>query len=781
MRLIIVSNRAPVTITRSDEGYTYHASAGGVASGLRAYVERVALEQPEVQVLWVGWPGAAVELEDQPRVHSDLREQFGVHPIFFSTEVMSRFYEGFCNSTLWPLFHYFQSRTLYRSDDWTEYQCVNQRFADVLSEIIEPDDIVWVHDYQLMLLPKLLRRHVPRTSIGFFLHIPFPTYEMFRLLPATWRSDLLEGLLGADLVGFHTQDYRTYFLSCVRRLLGIEDHLGELLVGERLIRTGVFPMGIDFDRFAHAQDDPAVIEERRRIMNIAPNSSLIVSVDRQDYTKGILNRLDGFERFLSEHEEYWKRVTLVMIVVPSRTAVGDYQETKSRIDERVGNINGRFGSIDWTPIIYQYRSLEFYELAALYAAGDIALVTPVRDGMNLVAKEYVASRPAAMGVLILSETTGAATELDGAILVNPNQREEVADAIRFALEMPPAEQLHRMRSMQDRVRSYTVTEWVSEFLAALGSVTADRHKLLAQGLDETAQLRLVQSFANARRRIIFLDYDGTLRNFTERPEAAVPSREVRRLLRDLAHVPKTEVILVSGRDRRTLEEWFGTLGVSIAAEHGLYVRRQESAQSSVQRRIGKAVRSWRSVFNFIRNPIRTSSTGDELNDAGLSGWHLLKPVHSEWKTEIRQVLEGYLVLLPGSSIEEKEHSIAFHYRNVDLPASEARIHELGNHLRAMLANLDVTLLRGNKVFEVRNAGIDKGLAAMRWLAADTDPDTFVLAIGDDRTDEDLFRVMPPSAWSIKVGADPSLAKYSLESPARVLALLHNLLAPTAVM
>lgn len=772
MRLIIVSNRAPVTVTKTDDGYTYQESSGGLASGLRAYVDGLALEQSETEVLWVGWPGMSIDEDDQPAVREVLQREFGVHSVFLPEEETQGFYEGFSNSTLWPLFHYFQSMVLYRSEDWAAYQLVNRHFADELAKILRPDDTIWIHDYHLMLLPALVRARAPEVSIGFFLHIPFPSYEVFRLLPSKWRRDLLSGLLGADLIGFHTHDYREYFLGSLQRILGISDEFGEVMVNDRLIKTGVFPMGIDAEKFRLASGLDEVVAERELLRSTATGVRLILSLDRQDYTKGILQRLDGYEHFLESNPAWIKRVTMVMVVVPSRTGVEDYQEMKSRIDERIGNINGNFGTIDWTPIIYQYRSVSFEGLVALYSASDVALVTPVRDGMNLVSKEYVASRQGLNGVLILSETTGAANELTGALLVNPNHKEDVAEAITSALEMPQAEQARRMLSMHERVSSYTVFEWVSEFLGSLGSIKASQHSLALQKVDDDVRIRLIESFQEAPSRLLFLDYDGTLRGFTNDPSLAKPSHELIQTLRELARLPKTQVVLISGRDRATLEKWFGGLGVGIAAEHGLYLWRGNGPEGPVRVRVKNVLRSFRSAIA----PVATNSDHLDVRatpeNVSENNWEMLKPVRSEWKDEIRAILEDYLTRLPGAMIEEKDHSIAFHYRAADPRRALAKVNELAIHLRSMLANLDLNLLMGNNVLEVRNAGIDKGVAAMHWLSIYDDPDTFVMAVGDDPTDEDMFRVMPRSAWSIKVGDHPSAAKYCVDAPGDVLGLLE---------
>jgi trehalose 6-phosphate synthase/phosphatase len=466
--LYIAANRLPLTVTKEQANYKFSESPGGVATGLRTWVER----QPDKEIRWVGWPGIIVRNKSEAkRLREQLLHEQQVHPIFLTKREMEDFYGGFCNKTIWPLFHYFTSHATFDPDDWRCYCKVNQDYANLLLGVLKPGDTLMVNDYHLMLVPKLVKDVLPDVAIFFFLHIPFPTFEIFRLLPNAWRLDLLRGIIGADVVGFHTSDYTSYFLHCVQRLLGheirTEGNIFQVSTANHEVRVGTFPLGIDFERFDSLARKPELIEKTAEIKTSAKETCIVISVDRLDYTKGILNRLKGYELFLVQNPDWRTKVTLVMLVTPSREAVEHYQLMKRQIDEAVGSINGRFANMDWTPILYQYKTLPLEMLTPYYCASNVALVTPIRDGMNLVAKEYVASHPDNRGVLILSEMAGAAKELREAVLVNPNSIEEIAAALKQAVEMPEAEQIRRNVPMRKRLRRYNIFRWAEEFFEAL--------------------------------------------------------------------------------------------------------------------------------------------------------------------------------------------------------------------------------------------------------------------------------------------------------------------------
>lgn len=727
MRLLIVSNRAPVTVVTQGDGHEFLPSVGGLATGLRSF-----LDSFHGEFLWVGWPGVSVEGDKREKIRGELRERYRTEPVFVPEPAMESFYHGFCNKTIWPLFHYFAYLTEYAEQHWNEYVAVNERFRDAVLEVLRPDDVVWVHDYHLMLLPRMLRERVSELPIGFFLHIPFPSYEIFRLLPRRWREGILQGLLGADLVGFHTVDYTQPFLRSVLRILGCEHQMGLIPVGQRMVRADTFPMGIDFRRFAGAASVAAVQQEISGLRGAWKAQKVVLSVDRLDYSKGILQRLEGYELFLQANPGWHRKVVLSLVLVPSRIGVDKYQQIKQQIDERVGKINGTYGSPDWSPILYQYRALPFEHLAALYAVGDVALITPLRDGMNLIAKEYLAARTDGTGVLILSELAGAARELGEAIQVNPNNRQEIADALRAALEMPVEEQIRRNGPMRARLERNDVNRWADQFLEVLAEHRKRQKMLNARVLSPSQRERIVREFAAAKRRLVLLDYDGTLVPFAAVPHQARPGRDVLAPLERLGNQTGTEAVLISGRDKSTVERWFGAVPVHLVAEHGIWIRPRGDA------------------------------------------WSLLKPLTAEWTGKLLPLLERAVDRVPDSMVEEKGFSIAWHYRGADPELGELRAKELVDDLVDFTANYDVQVLHGNKVVEVRPSGVNKGTAALVWLGKG--PWDFILAAGDDTTDEDLFRVLPAGAHSLRVGIAASRARFNVPSPADLVRLLADLVS-----
>ncbi len=670
MRLLIVSNRLPMTVEKTKDGYVFQESVGGLVSGLSAYLESMrGTSFTHTEYIWVGWPGIAIEEEKQDEVKDRILSDFHAYPVFIPKKVMNNFYLGFCNRTIWPLFHYFPSYATYDEEYWRCYREVNELFCNSILEIARPDDIVWIQDYHLMLLPGMLRARMPAVAIGFFLHIPFPSFEIFRLLPKEWRSKILSGLLGADLIGFHTHDYAQYFLRCVLRILGYEHNMGNLAVEDRMVRAETFPMGIDYRKYADASLSDEAERERTLLRTSLEGCKAIISVDRLDYSKGILNRLHAYEIFLARNPDRHGKVVLVLLVVPSRIGVIDYQQMKRQIDEYVGKINGCYGTVAWTPIRYLYKYESLYPLVALYSMSDVALVTPLRDGMNLVAKEYIAARADQTGVLILSEMAGAAKELGEAIIINPNDAGAVAEALREALDMPIEEQERRNRIMQTRLERYDVVRWADDFIEKLKETHRDRERLHASLVSPAEREKLLEEYRKAKKRVFFLDYDGTLVPFSSYPAMARPDEDVLQLLHDIANDPANEIVIISGRDRHVLQEWFGTLNINLVAEHGGWLREK-----------GK-------------------------------DWHLTVDSPADWKPHLSPLLERYSDRLPGAFVEEKDCSLAWHYRMADQELSSIRAKELMDDLVHFTANIDVQIIQGNKVIEVRSAGINKGAAA----------------------------------------------------------------------
>ena len=715
-RLIIVSNRMPMTVGIEDGMMKTGPSAGGLVSALGAFLERRKSEMGALaEHVWIGWPGNSIAPQYHELVRSQLRQQGECEPVFIEEQLMDQFYLGFCNKTIWPLFHYFPVLTVYEESMWQVYEQVNRHFCDVIVERIRPGDVVWVHDYHFMLLPAMLRQRYPEISIGFFLHIPFPAYEIFRMLPRKWATGIVEGLLGADVIGFHTVDYVRHFLTSALRLTGMQHQIGRLLVEGREVQVDAFPIGIDFERYHGTACLGKVRKEADTIRRKLVQQKAILSVDRLDYTKGIAKRLRAYELFLERHPEWHQNVILLLLVVPSRIGVDKYQDMRSEIDELVGRINGRFADIGWSPIAYLYKNLGLQALCALYAMADVGLVTPLRDGMNLGAKEYVAARTQDSGVLILSEMAGAARELPEALIVNPNSREEMADAILQALTMPEAEQATRMRTMRESVKKYDVHRWGRIFLHELLERSNVQQATVDKLLTEEKMDLLSRQFDLSKRRALFFDYDGTLVPLARTPEQAVPGGSLLDLLRRLASDPRNDITIISGRQREFLQTHLGDLRLSLVAEHGAWMRRRGGI--------------WRKrVF----------------------------PDHS-WKERIMPLLEFYGERLPGSFLEEKECSVAWHYRQSDVESADFMAQELKFELNSLLFQTNMEVLEGNKVLEVRAKSANKGAAVL--AALDDAAYDFILAAGDDATDEDMFQALPKDAITVRVGIRPTAAQY----------------------
>ena len=719
MKCILISNRLPITASLKSGKLRITRSGGGLATGLDSL-------ETSAEKHWIGWAGVHAN-EDEPRRKLTARlKKRQLHPVFLSQEQIQDYYEGYSNSTLWPLCHCFFSYVACNEKYWKAYREVNELFCEETLKIMEPEDSIWIHDYHLMLLPGMIRERMPRAAIGYFHHIPFPTYEMFRYLPQ--RAELLRGLLGADLVGFHTHDYMRHFISALYRVLNLECRLDEVQLGDRVARIDAFPMGINYDLYREAAAMPGSRTLTHDLQRIAGTGKVILSVDRLDYSKGILLRLEGFASFLENNPEYRGKVRMIMVVVPSRDGVDRYADLKTNVDRAVGAINGRYANVGWIPVHYFYRSFSLPELSAMYNIADIALVTPLRDGMNLVAKEYLAAKRERPGVLILSEMAGAAVELSDALVINPMDAKQIEQAILTALTMPEEEQLAALRKMQKIVSRHTVKRWANDYFKELESVKRRNDELAAKHLEKENLQQILMAYGNTGRRLLALDYDGTMVPFTKDPSDARPSPALREILTVLANDKRNTVLVCSGRDRRTLEAWLGGLGVELAAEHGAF---------------------------FMENGVWRSS--------------LPGPV---WTEEILDILERLQDKTPGSTIETKETALVWHYRKVDPWLADLRISQLINALMVPCARLGLQIMKGNKIVEIKPAEYNKGAEIRRRLAL-RDYD-FLMAMGDDTTDEDMFKALPADAFTIKVGQVSDSARYMIPVQNRVLPFLSTL-------
>ena len=719
-KTIIISNRLPVKITEQNGEYILRPSEGGLATGLGSVYK-------DGNNIWIGWPGIEVPPERQREVTRKLAS-LNLIPVFLTNEEINLYYEGFSNEVLWPVFHYLVTYANFDQVYWDFYKQVNDKFRDVVIQNIKDGDTVWVQDYQLLLLPYSIRMERPAVTIGFFQHIPFPSYEIFRLIP--WREELITGMLGADLLGFHTFDDVRHFLSAVSRLSSSKMDDNVIIYKNRHIVVEAFPMGIDYDKFENLTQHAKVARYSAAFKESQKDLKIILTIDRLDYSKGIIQRLQALELLLQLHPEYIEQVVLYMIVVPSRDTVPQYRELRDRIDQLVGNINSRFRTMNWVPVHYFYKSFSVEFLSALYSTSDICLVTPMRDGMNLVSKEYVASRTNNDGVLILSEMAGASKELNDALIVNPNNIGEIMRAIVQAIDMPLEEQTARMSSMRHIVKKFNINLWVKNFMDKLLEVKQLQQSMLTKYVAQSIKDQISKAYVATNDRYIFLDYDGTLVGFQGDIDKASPDQELYDIITRLSDDPANRVIIISGRRYETLEKWFGHLNLDMIAEHGAWQK--------------------------------------QLNEE----WKSLPLLTDKWKQDVKTVLDTYTDRTPGSFVEEKSYSLVWHYRKVEKGLGELRASEIVNHLRMVIADKGLQMMDGNKVIEFKNIEVNKGKAALNWLH-NNNPD-FILALGDDHTDEDIFKALPEDAYTIKVGSNISSARYYLRDYKEVRELLKTL-------
>lgn len=722
-KTIIVSNRLPVKVLRSATGFILQTSEGGLATGLGSIYNQAGN-------IWIGWPGICTEDAAEQEQIRLLLQEFNLIPVFLTKEAIERFYQGFSNEVIWPICHYHPSYAVYKEENWSSYQQVNTIFARQIQQLVFAGDEVWIHDYQLMLLPELLRQQNDLLSIAYFQHIPFPSHELFRLIP--WRNQLLRGILGADLIGFHTYDDSRYFIdACV--------HLLDLKTRKNLVKhvgnssyVEAYPMGIDNKKFERLAASPQVIARAAVIKAAFNESQLILSIDRLDYSKGIIERIHAYEQLLIQYPQYKKKVVYYMLVVPSRDAVSQYKILKDEIDRLVGSVNARYGSSDWTPIAYFYNTYPIEELSALYVAASVCLVTPIRDGMNLVCKEFIASKRHGKGVLILSELAGSAKELIDAILVNPCEINGVAHAIANSLSMPEEEQRARLDGSLENVSTYNIDHWVQQFTTRLREIKSLQQSELSRKIGETIFQKIYTQYKEAYQRVFFIDYDGTLVAFFKEVDQAKPSVELLDLLRELQADPKNKVVIISGRKQETLAAWFATVPLTLIGEHG----------------------AWSNFPDGI--------------------WHSKSGLSDVWKEACKLIMQRYVARTPGAFIEEKSYSMVFHYRKVQKGLGRFRALELIDQLRYLSSEYGLQLLDGDDVIELKNAEVNKGRAALSYLE-NFNPD-FIFAIGDDATDEDMFAMLPEKAITVKVGNKDTQASYFVEQQIEVFPLLKRLIS-----
>jgi trehalose 6-phosphate synthase/phosphatase len=686
--LIVLSNRLPFTLQRVSRGLERRPSPGGLISALDPVMRRRG-------ATWIGWPGTA--LREGEKLPEDPEAGYRVAPVGLSDSEVQRYYHGFSNGTLWPLFHSLPGRTRFERRDWHSYVRVNRRFAEVTQQNAGDPGLIWVHDYHLMLVPALVRQHARAHQIAFFLHIPFPPYDIFRLCP--WDRELLQGLLGCDLIGFHIEGYAQNFLDCAQRLLGARVDRDAMVVqyGDRVAQVGTFPIGVEFDHF----------EERAKAAPRRPSRERIVlGVDRLDYTKGIPERIRAFERLLELHPEHRENVVFLQLAVPSRSQVSEYRDLKREIDELVGRVNGKFATDLWSPIRYLYRAVPQQQLSGMYRDADVALVTPLRDGMNLVAKEFVACQTDDPGVLILSHLAGAAETMREALSVNPYDIDETAVTLHRALTMDEEERASRMASLRRREKRDDVEAWVRNFLQA----SLARPVRLGQFADAEFDSWLAGRIRDYHL-VLFLDYDGTLTPLCDHPAEAELAPQMRASLLACSSRSDTEVAIVSGRSLHDVRAMVGDDDLTYAGNHGL-----------------------------------------EIEGPGIESFRHEDLVHFKERAEgLAKALRR--VEQQGAWTEHKGPTLTFHVRQVPEIEREALLEEA----RKIITSLGYHARTAHAALEARPPiGWDKGRAVLHLLRTRYGPswseNVRVVYVGDDETDEDAFRFLSGLAITFRVGS-----------------------------
>jgi trehalose 6-phosphate synthase/phosphatase len=641
-RIIVISNRLPITVTykEKDHKWSFKMSSGGLVAGLEGVKKKLPF-------VWVGWPGMEIPEEQKKEFEKQLYDEFKCIPIFLDDDLADKHYNGFSNGVLWPLFHYLQeeSGSNFSRELWKAYVEANQKFADKIEKIWRKGDLIWVHDYHLMKMPHLLKKKNFNFRIGFFLHIPFPSSEIFRILPV--RKPILKGVLNSDLIGFHTFDYARHFLSSCTRILGLETTPGGIMYNGRYIPIIVSPVGIDPEKFLIQLKSE---EHQKILLGYKKNfegKKVLLGVDRLDYIKGIPHRLRAFELFLQKYPEWKGKVFLIQIAVPSRTEVEEYKKLKNEVDALVAHINGTYGTFESNPVHYLFRSVNFQELCALYHLSDVAIITSIRDGMNLVASEYIACQLEKHGVLILSEFAGSSNSLSGAIFVNPWNTEEVAYAIYDALTMPNKIREFRHKHLYKFISTHTASQWGESFIKEL-----DRINRATEILNKTPILTiqiLQESFKKSNKRLLIFVTDGALIPYASSPFLANPSRKIREILTFLNKNEKNKIYIISGRERNTLLRWFGGLNIGLFAEYGFFM----------------------------------CESCENINDMN---WISLDySCDLSWKQTVKPIFQHFTDRTPGSYFEEKETSLTWHYRSTEREFGAFRAQELQSHLGIIIS------------------------------------------------------------------------------------------------
>ncbi|TDH66268.1 hypothetical protein CCR75_009462 [Bremia lactucae] len=799
-KIIVCSLRRCVRMLKTERGdsWQYIASSTGLKSAID-YLGR------SNTVRWVSWPGATVDESSQDGVRRRLETEFACHPVFLNNEILDLYQNQFCDVVLWPLFHslpqHSDSRLLENfGEKYDAYCLANQKFLEAVSEIYKDGDLVLVCDYQLMALPGLLRRRYPDITCGFYFHCPFPSSEFFQMLPV--REALLHGVLGADLVVFNHFDYVRHFLNVCTRMLGLESSPSRVEYNGRLISLGICPMGIDPVKYALT---PKVEACGKMIKRQQDCMKIIVGVSKLDFCKGIPEMLEAMEYLLQHYPEYRENVVLYLIVRDAgRTASLQYRVLSRQINEFVGRVNGKFGTAEYCPVRYLKQSVDHSQLVALYNCADVAIVSSIKEGINLQAMEFVAAQKTSChGVLVYSEFAGCASSFQGALLVNPMHIEHVAASIDTALRMNTTTKRIRHHQLSRYVNTYTSMLWAQRIMSALNEAAATAQEY--NRLDKLDTVQLLGYYERSQRRLFLLDYDGTLVNFQSMEELAEPSPSLMSCLEDLTADPQNTVYIISGRNKSRLQEWFGHLTrVGLAAEHGYWFRPASKHPSALHvdekwcnygeglpGRISQdtphAAEAGSIALVNEDTPLALSSSTKGVTDTERAilekaPWQcMFSDVELEWRDEVESILEHFTERTPGSLLDIKDCCYTWHFRDADPTFGLKQAKDMQLHFDQMLRDLPVgvVMCRIKKYVMIRPWRVNKGRAVSRILEYESETPyftaldfDFILALGDERTDEDMFDVVQGSnCYTCTVGMKVSRAQYYLDDPDEVLRVL----------
>jgi len=725
-KCLLISNRLPLTFNSNQNEFT--PSSGGLVSAIKG----ISPEATGYEFEWIGLLTDDIEKEKIETLRGFNLGGIKLHPIEVRKKTYDLYYNKYCNNVLWPLFHYERSMVHYSSKSWESYLEINKIVADQICELAKEDDLVWVHDFHFLLVPGLVKSKRPHLKIGFFLHIPFPSSEIFREIPE--REELLNSLTKCDVIGFHDLSYLNHFKNSVNRILG------KNLEDISRVKAGVYPISIDTQHFIELANDPRTLEFIKNYSDVKKDETWILGVDRLDYIKGLVLKLKTFKEFLKKNPNLVGKIKLLQVVVPSRTDVTDYQTLKNKIEQIISSINGEFSTPNYTPIQYLYHSISEYELSALYQLSELLYIGSRRDGMNLVCLEYVVSqRNGCEGAVLLSEFAGAHSTLSYAYSINPWNIEDTCQKMLEALSTSKEERSSRIQEMKKFLLQYTSSNWAEIFLKDLEN-RLQVHPPLS--ISNDSYFDWMKDLKN-KRILLFCDLDGTLAPIEPHPSLVTLSEKTKYLLQNIAEFKNINLIIISGRDKHFLEKEFlqKDLNFTLAACHG-------------------------SCFYSLKD----------------ESWiDLIPPSDERWKESVKDILELYTKRTPQSFIEDKDYALTWHYRNSPESFSEFLANKLFIELEENLISKPVQVMRGKKVIEIKSLYANKGQFIRYWLAKMNEADLpdVVISIGDDVTDEDMFKVLQEqtdlNSYCVKVGSEKSTAKYFINDQNKVTPFLENII------